>query len=192
DPPERIKWTACISAVFYVLPLALVRKHPGWLMWWLVLMGAIVPVMISDLSRGSFMLNMPRYTIGGSIPICAMLGALAELGGWTRAVGWAARAVPAIVAIACALTLPEFYQRQKPDLRDMATYIATRARVDDLILIAPQRAQWTAYVLELAISHYAHGAPCPMAILTHPPDSAMLRELGTRQSGTIWIIGNPG
>ena len=43
-------------------------------------------------------------------------------------------------------------------------------------------------MLQLAITHYARGAACPMAIITRPPDDAMRRQLLSR-GGKIWIIG---
>jgi hypothetical protein len=96
------------------------------------------------------------------------------------------------VAVACALTLSEFYQRRAPDFRDMGRYLAERVRGEDVLLIvAPDNAQWTAYVLQLAITHYARGAQCPMAILSRAPDEAMLNNLEHR-SGQIWIVGKQG
>src|SRR5438105_14080008 len=90
-------------------------------------------------------------------------------------------AVPVFVAVACLLTLPEFYQRRQPDFRDMANYLAARVQPRDVILFSVRSdAPWTAQILELAITHYARGAPCPMAVLSRPPDEMMLKDLAHR------------
>jgi uncharacterized membrane protein len=194
EPMTRGDWIAGASAIFYVLPLVLMRRRPAWLMWWLILIGAVASVLLADLLRGSLMLNLPRYTIAGSIAVYAMTAAVVELSHDVsqRAVRIALRAVPAVAAVACALTLPEFYQRRAPDFRDMGSYLADRVRSDDVILImAPSNAEWTAYVLQLAITHYAGGARCPMAILSRLPDEAMLNDL-ERRAGKIWIVGSEG
>src|SRR5262249_2185909 len=152
------------SCIFYVLPLPLVRRRPAWLMWWLLLVSAVVPVLFADLIRGSYMLDMPRYTIGGSLAVYAVLGALGEIDPRTqtsltsgsaapiahndvstgrRALEIALRIAPAAVAVGCALTLPDFYQRRGRDFREMGQYLAARARPDDVILIsAPSGSEW--------------------------------------------------
>src|SRR5205809_7876004 len=113
------------------------RRRPAWLMWWLILSGAVGSVLLTDLLRGSFMLSFPRYTIAGSIAVYAMTGAVIELSrdASQRAAKIVLRAVPAVVAVACALTLPEFYQRRAPDFRDMGQYLADPVRSEDVILI---------------------------------------------------------
>jgi uncharacterized membrane protein len=186
---------ASASAIFYVLPLLFVRRSSGWLLWWLVLVGAVVPVLISDLLRSSFLLNMPRYTIAGSIAIYAMIGALSSIAPETapRMIKLTFRAIPALVALACALTLPEFYQRRQPDFRQMAQYLNARTdpAKDVVLIIVPASSIWTGYVLQLAISHYSVGPQCPTAILSRPPDDAMMQQILAR-GGRVWIVGTHG
>jgi len=195
EPKDRGESIAMLGAVLYFAPLLVIRRKPAWLMWWLVLIGTALPVLVSDLWRTSNLLVQLRYTIGGSVAVYAMVGAAGELLGetaarWKRIVS---AAVPATAALACVLTLPDFYARRRPDIRDFGLYLANRVNSDDVIILTtPPGTPSAPDILELAITHYAGGAKCPMAIITRNPDNTMIQQLRARGTRNIWIInGGP-
>jgi len=203
EPKERGESVAALGAILYVAPLLLVRRKPVWLMWWLVLIGAVLPVLIADLRRTSNLLAHLRYTIGGSVAVYAMVAAVgdflgARLNGSEPAARWSrvlSIAAPLTVAIACLLTLPDFYSRRQPDFRDFGEFIAAHVSKNDLIVFepAPEGAPWAPDILELAITHYADGAPCAMVILSREHDAAILsaiRDRAASSRGNIWLINS--
>jgi hypothetical protein len=183
EPMKRSYGVGQLAAVLYVLPVLamLLWRRRDLLLWSLLGAAAIGPVAIADLSRGASMLALVRYTFLATVPAYALSAAmLSHLQGFAR------HAVPLTLALSCLLALEEPYSFDKADSRELAQFVASHVRPDDVMVIYQRDPQdWLSAATYLGLSHY--GAPrCPVVFLTGPPAAPLASRIRSRRQ--VWLL----
>jgi Dolichyl-phosphate-mannose-protein mannosyltransferase len=171
-----------VGAILYFIPLLVIRKKPGVLLWWLILIFSVGLVLATDLKRSSEMLTELRYTTLASAATCALVILLIHhpRGGW-----W--HVLPAAIVVAVLCSIAPAYDNMRPDYRGMGNYIsAGLTKNDSLVIIPPPNDDWIADNYYLSSTHYLEVLPSRAVVLTQPASPEILAEL--KKSDSIWII----
>jgi hypothetical protein len=173
-------------ALLYLLPAFFVRRHRAILLWWLIALFSISTVLLTDLIRGSEMIQWLRYTVPASAAFCAMLILMIH----TAPARWKHWLCASLCLMTAAL-LWHAYDLIRPDFRGMADSISLEMSKDDaLVILEPDKEPWYSDVLYMAVTQYARELPARAAVLTHPPDELMQKSLAS--SRYIWMISGDG
>src|SRR5439155_3785489 len=139
----------------------LLRRKRQVLLWWLMLVLVVGAVATSDLRRGAMTLSEVRYTLPAAAAVYVIAAvAGAELRGWRRHI------VPATLALACAIALPNAYTRWKLDFRSLGKFAAQHVgRNDTLIVFTDPENFHGSDILYAAATHYSGHAPGRLVML---------------------------
>ena len=145
-------------------------------------------IMLLDIARSTQHVYLTRYTVLASpalyLLIPAALYALRPI---------AAHLVCGVLVLLCAAALPYYYLNERESWRGFALELKESAAPGDGVVIAfdgRSNDPWSAIILYVALSHYAHDPLRPVLIMDRPPSAEALRQLGSRR---IWaVFGTPG
>jgi hypothetical protein len=176
--------------VLYVLPFLLLRRRPDLLLWGLWLCGTIGVVAAMDFTRKTDHLNFIRYTLLAGPAVYVLIPGVLEA--FFRS-GWIRHAVPAALALVCALGVSDAYQSPLTDPHVMVNEIGPKIGPRDLVIfVGTGNISWTAGIQYLALSRYLHPIPCPVAILDKPADGQVLARARKGRVVFIFTDGQPG
>jgi hypothetical protein len=188
EPPPGTTRLYALSAVLYVLPLALAarRRRPDLLLWGLWLVAGAGVVAIPDFARGGIQLGFIRYTAVAGPAVFVLFAALVTPTLLRPPRPWLAHALPAVAALSCLLTLPSAWRQWKPDYRAVAGFYRSHAQRGSATLVVdlgrPDEVDW----FYATIDHYADGFPGPVALLGEPAGPSLLGRL--RSFSQVWVI----
>jgi hypothetical protein len=176
----RPAWIGIISAVLFILPALLLRKHPAMLLWWLWLCGYAIAMAVTDLLRSAHTMQITRYTLPAAPAAFVIAAALLS-----TARGWRRHIVPAALALACLAALPAAYVRDKADWRAIARFFSSSATGNDVILIqSGGEDDWRARCMYVCLRFYAALPPMPLALVSQPSPELIARVDGR----AIWLL----
>jgi hypothetical protein len=184
-PPD---WPAPIATAIlvYVLPIFFIRRRPGMLLWWTWAVGCIGFVLALDISGGTRLLTILKYTFCATPAFFALLAAPLPMRGSTK---WLiSAAVTLSVAIAAANRMengPVF----QGDWRNLMQKVDRKADADSPLLFYADSAWGSGTYWYLAFAHYAPQSHRPIIMLDSPASVQTLAELS--QYKQVWAIGNP-
>lgn len=177
-------------AVLYVLPFFLLHRRRDILLWGLWLSCTVAVIALMDLTRKTDHLNFIRYTLLAGPAVYVLIPAILEL--FARS-GWVRHGIPTVVALVCALNVPDAYQTQYTDPTIMVNEIGPMIHPNDLVVfVGTGTHSWTAGIQYLALSRYLHPIPCPIAILNEPADGQVLARARSSRAVFIFTEGQPG
>jgi hypothetical protein len=182
EPASGDRWIAYGSAVMYVLPALLLRRLPGLLLWWMMLLISVSAVAVADVMRSSWLIELLRYTVVASGAMCALLAII--IGSIGPKLG---PIVCALLAAAIGSTLAHTYNFTHEDYGGIGDYLRPRMTRDDALVII--EAPWyppASNAFYLAATHNVPELPASMIILTKPADDSTLQQL--RHHRCLWVI----
>jgi hypothetical protein len=95
--------------------------------------------------------------------------------------------IPVMLALLCAWTLPAYYGRFQPDVRELANRMKEIIPPGAPIVFASEPPHEPhAREAYLALQHYIQPFPWPIVILNHPADQQLIAQLA--RGGGIWYI----
>jgi hypothetical protein len=99
---------------------------------------------------------------------------------------WLRHGLPVVLCIACIAALPEAYEREKANWRELARPVAGGASIDHAMIVQSRGPDdWRARCMYVCLRYYAPQPVMPLALLSRPePD--VLREIGGRD---VWLFG---
>jgi hypothetical protein len=157
--------------LLYILPFIFARRRPDLLFWGLWLDGTIGVVAFLDFTRHTNHLGWIRYTLLAGPAVYALIPALVAQLPRVPWISFVRHAVPAALAIACAVALPNAYKSPVTDPRTIADQLRPMLDHDDLLIfVGTGDSQWWANGQCLLFSRYLKPIPCPVVILHSPAD----------------------
>jgi uncharacterized membrane protein len=187
EPTRNSDIPAAFSAVLYVIPFLLVRRHPRALLWGLWLCCSVGLVLAVDVISSSRQLEFLRYTIAGSPAVYAILVSI----DWPRR--WLGQAIPACAVVGCLISLPLAYsqtQNPKPDWRVIAQLVKAHSEPGDIVFCYGRELAGQGIVANyLCLSHYFPDLPRTVIFTQHQPDAAMLQRM--REAPSVWLMIEP-
>src|SRR5262249_43470755 len=159
------------------------RKHPRLLLWILWLWCTSAPLLAIDLGRSTKHLSFIRYVLIAGPPVYALASAMtARLpGAFTR------NAVPAIVWLACVLSLSSAYEEPRGGFPAMAQFLDQRRRDAEPVIFAAGGRGWVPIATFLAMSDESRAFPWPMIVSDEAPMNELLLARVRAAGGAIVI-----
>ena len=188
DPPPGFDPLAAAGAMLLcVLPWFLLRKRPNLLIWALWMPAVILPTVLIDLRHGTWALLLLRYSmLAGPAVYCLA----AVIGSHLRS-PWLRYAVPAMLVLNCAISLPAAYLPRKADWRGFGGFLGTHAAAGDAFVFADSsEPRYRPLFYYLGTSHYAGALNGPVYVLDRPADAELIQ--GLRQQSRVWLISDAG
>ena len=173
----------------YVLPLLRIFRDRLSLLWLLWMFGTIGSAAVTDLVRGSILLDYLRYTILASPAVYAVLAAV----DWPRR-SILADAVPLLAIVLLAVLAGQRLAggvESKEDWRQLTGDLNRAADPDDLLVFYGDDPWISPGTWYMAFNYYFPKSRHPWLVLNRPVDVNLLRQLRTKKS--VWLIGKfPG
>ncbi|HEY7089565.1 MAG TPA: glycosyltransferase family 39 protein [Tepidisphaeraceae bacterium] len=183
DANPNPHWLGYLSIILLMLPIVLLRRRPDVLLWVLIAWGVVLTIGIGDLMRGTDALAWHRYTLPAAAATCVLAAVVMSS---IRSV-WIRHVAPAVLVLACVLALPLSYDRDKPDWRQLATFVDRYCADDSTIVFFPNfQGNWYAGVLEIGLTHYSHDPKRREIVLENPADDLLVDRL--RGAGMIDVV----
>jgi uncharacterized membrane protein len=177
---------AAVGVVAYVLPLALLRRRPGLLLPWLLLVCGVGFVMALDVIRASGQLMYVRYTLAAA-PAAYLLFA-----GIASDVRVARHLLPVAAVASCLVSLPRAYTYHtppKPDWRGFAAEVTRDGPVDTLVFLGGRGDSWLTSTY-LGLHYYLHPKPKYVVLIDGTTISDEARR-HLRASPSVWAMTLP-
>jgi hypothetical protein len=180
-------WAEC-SGLLYVVPLVLLRRHGGLLLWYLWVIGTIGTVTSLDLTRSSLHLGFAKYVSISSPGIYALTAALLAIIRWK----WIGQFLAAALVCVTAFFITDAYNNPAADPRDIAALIQPKiSQADVLIFASAANVYWYRSIQYLMLSRYIQAFPCPVVFLDSPPTGQALRTILAARSAFVFSSANP-
>jgi uncharacterized membrane protein len=176
------------SAMRYILPLLLVWRRPDLLLWALWLIMTTLPLALIDGGYSTKLIGSMGYTLlAGPAAYVLVAAFLAEQSGYRRHV------IAAVLTLCCTLTIPDAYVRWKEDWKGFATYVASRCRPGDvMVLYRKDESDLRTDAIYLALSHYLpqgdeNGSfEVPIVVVRGPVPYSLLQQINTGHR--VWFV----
>jgi len=181
DPGHTAFFVTALAATLYVLPLVLLKRQPGLLMWYLWFVCTVALIAGMDLAHGRLEIAYARFTLLAAPGMFVTLAACAQ----ATVRPWGSLLMFSALAM-CVVSLPRAYERPMENWRELAELLERNVKEGEPIaIIAGDRGDWYSGTLLQGIRHYAnpHG---PMMIMTAPASPQVLARRKTGQS--IWMV----
>lgn len=177
--PPLVAWVAPPA---FAAPLWFIRRRPDLLLWYLWVVGVVLPLAALDVARSSMHLAFPRYTLLAGPAIFAVIAA-----GFSRLRGAWPHVAPAAAVVACGVMLPASLgqPQAKDEWPQLVASAASEAMTpgDPLVVTAaPDRGT----LVYLYVSHDLGPMNRPLLILTRPVSGKLAAEL--RAHAHTWVI----
>jgi hypothetical protein len=182
EPRKTTTLIACLSAVMYLLPWLMLRRHPDALLWGLSLLAIVGAVFALDLFAGTQQLDMARHVVIAGPAVAALIAILAVANKWYL------RIVPPAVALACAAALGQTYLRQNPQFSDIGKYLSDPATASEPVVFYsdPRGTFWSEWLF-VGAAHYSGTFPRPVVRLDAPIQPEVLKQLHARWPH-VWVV----
>jgi hypothetical protein len=181
-------WPAPIAMaiLIYFSPILFFRFRPRTLLWWTWAVGCIGFVFALDLSGGTRLLTILKYTFCATPAFFALLAAPLPIRGIAKWIVSAAVAASVFVAAANRFyTGPPF----QGDWRGLMQKVDRKASPDAPLVFFADSAWGSGTFWYLAFAHYVPESQRPIMFLDGPATSPALAALSKYRE--IWAIGNP-
>jgi Dolichyl-phosphate-mannose-protein mannosyltransferase len=181
-PRAGTESAAAGAAVVYVLPLLLCRGNPGMLLCALWLYAGVGAIFLVDLLMDTQALLYIRFTLVAAPAVYWIIATLPLRRGLRDV-------VPLLAVIGCLFALPwDYVTDWKGDWRELGSDVRQAARAGDLIVFAAPVHAFLGDPFKLyeGVDYYAEPIPCPVLLLDHAPDVALLAKM--RQAERVWVV----
>lgn len=183
EPLPASTTVAAGAAVLFALPALLVRRRPGLLLWALWIPGVAGLVAAVDWLGHTWLIALPRYTMGAGPGVYATLAMLPSLA--TRRPLLSRVLLPAGLVAALFAFIPGVYSEwHTQDNRRLAADVVALSHPGDVTVFYDARGAVFARQRYLTTAHYLDHMPGPLLILSGTPtathDAAVLHDLAAR------------
>lgn len=185
-PPRPLRGFLPLTGIVLIVPVLLFRRNRTTVLWWLLLVLVLGIVSISDFTRSTRQLDLPRYTVLAIPPIAVLIAAVAA--------PWKAlrHVLPGAVVLASLWTLPTLYASHTSAFadrhRETAEALAGQVQPGDAIVFAthPER-QWYAHILAACYDYYGHPSEQNPTALAYVPGQPALPE-SLKRFDRVWVV----